>query len=166
MWWTPTFLVSERINSELDFVLLQKKYISPLKIQPPTTTTTLLPHSYTVALFFCGLTSLCHWHFQCLRSSLSVKTDKTDRMWIFFFSSELETTCNSSFLSRGCTRLAVFCFTHERWFNWNVNVFWAFFSKRDLIQEDHSILYMPEIFALREWNKFAVPSCKYVFKPC
>lgn len=85
MWWTPTFLVSERVNSELDLVLLQKEYISSLKIQPPTTTTTLLSHSYTVALFFCGLTSLCHWHFQCLRSSLPVKIDKTDRMWIFFF---------------------------------------------------------------------------------
>lgn len=137
-----------RVSSESGLILSRKNAAQTWKDNPYQHHCALW--SCTTALFS-GLLCLCVWGpiSQCWHNMQNVG-----------FFTELETPCNSSFCSWGCPWLSLFCFPPECWFNWNVNYSVHFFSKRDLIQADLSILYMPKTLALKEWSKFAVPSFK------
>lgn len=124
VWWILLVLVSERVNSELDVVLLQKEYISSLKTT--ATTTSLLPHSYTEVLL-CSLA----WPLAFPVSVVLLPSEdwknryKVMVGWLIDLFSELETPCNF-FLSWDCIGLALFGFTPDWWLDWNVNACWAF----------------------------------------
>lgn len=146
-------LSSIRMSSESGLILLRKNASQIWKDNPYQHHCALW--SYTTALLS-GLLCPCHWCFQCLRPHLPMLTQRAERGVFYRAGNSLQLIFPLLRLSLAFSILFYFWALIQL----KCKLFCAFFSKRDLIQADLSILYMPKTFALREWSKFAVPSFK------